>query len=247
MEIHRTSKTGPALEDAAYEIGGDSSTADTGIVKSTRSGEAFAYRGEMDRYAGEYAADVAHVGGDPIGAALLLFGHVDLGEIWDSDRKVLVGQPYDSHIEDLIDENTGEDWEITSGDSDYRYIDDMSRRGGMMYHEDDYHSVGGHFFTRPSVEENPEPYIEALLREPGAADAHLIEDRSVLEDLGFASEGEYKESMHSTETSTSPTAKREKLEEEGKDVIFFATGSKHNPFRTEFEIFVRPKRADARA
>jgi len=248
MDIHRTPKVGPALEDEAHDIGGDTGTADVGIVKSTTSGEIFAYRAESGLPPGEYAADVEPVGRAPLKAAWLLFDHVNLGDLWGSgSQKVLVAQPYEPTAEDLIDTHTPGSVEVISGVSEYMYIDDTSSRGGMMYHRDDFHNVGGTLFTRPAVQEDPGPYVEALLEQGGGADASLIEDPSALEALGFRREGKYVDSTGSAEPSRSLKKSREILEEEGKEVIFFATGSHHNPHRTKFQIWTRPEMSAARA
>jgi len=248
MDIHRTPKVGPALEDEAYEVGGDTSTGDVGIVKSTTSGEIFAYRAEAGLPTDEYAADVEPVSHSPIKAATLLFDHVNYGEIWGSDgRKALVGQPYDPTAEDLIGKHTKNSVEVISGVSEYMYIDDMSARGGMMYHKGDFQNVDGYLFTRPEVQEDPKPYIEALLEQGGPTDASLIEDTSALENLGFRRKGEYVDSTRGSEPSLSLSKSREMLEDEGKEVIFFATGGHHNPHRTKLEIWTRPKASGARS
>jgi len=240
MDIHRTKKTGPALEDEAHRLAEDPEAGDVGIVKSTESGEVFAYRGEKSR--GRYhSTRVESVDHNPEFAATVLFDHCHFGEVWGEDRRLIIGAEYRPHAEDMLDEHLPEGTDVVSGTDEYRYIDDMSRRGGMIYHESDFQLIGGTFHTRPAVQEDPEPYLEALLQSDPMPDAALIEDTSVLEDAGFEREGSYVSSMHSTETSTSPSEKREELSEEGLDVIFFATGSKDNPFRTKFEVWTRPK------
>lgn len=250
MDIHRTKKTGPSLEDKAHRLAEDPVAADVGIVKSTESGEVFAYRGEKIR--GRYVStEVESVDHSPESAAFVLFSHAWVGEVWNEDRRLIIGaELLDGDVQyaiDLVEDHLPEKTDVLVGSDEYRYIDDMSRRGGMIYHTSDYQEIGGTLHTRPAVQEDPEMYLEALLESAQFPDATLIEDTSVLEEAGFEPEGEYVSSMHSTETSTSPAEKREELAEQGLDAIFFATGSKGNPFRTKFEVWTRPTGEPARA
>lgn len=246
MDIHRTKKTGPALEDEAHRLAQDRDAGDVGIVKSTESGEVFAYRGEKSR--GRYTStEVESVDHNAESAAFVLFSHAWVGDVWNEDRRLIVGAEYRPHAVDLLEEHLPEGTDVICDSEEYRYIDDMSRRGGMIYHKSDYQQVGGTLYTRPAVQEDPEPYLEALLENYCLPDAMLIEDTSVLEDTGFEPEGEYVSSMHSTEDSTDPTEKRDELAQQGLDAIFFATGSKGNPFRTKFEVWTRPTGEPARA
>jgi hypothetical protein len=160
---------------------------------------------------------------------------------------MIIGGDYDSHLEGLMRDHLPESVGLVTGwDFDYRYIDDMSTRGGLIYKPGDYHRIGHHTsyeFTRPSVQEDPEPYIEALIRADETTHAVLLGSTAPLEERGFDLEGEYTSSMHSTETSTSPEKKREELSGEGFEVVIFTTGSKQNAFRTEFQVWARPEDA----
>jgi len=247
MEIRRSKNTDTDLLDEAHQLAEAHDEPNAGILKSTTSGEALAWKGEFHR--GRcISTDVESVEHSPVSAVLLLLDGGHLGEVWGEDHKMIIGGDYDSHLEGLMDEHLPENVDLETGwDSDYRYIDDMSRRGGMIYKPGDYHMVDNHEFTRPSVQEDPEPYIEALIHSDATTHAFLIDDRETLRDRGFELEGEYAESMHSTESSTNPEAKREELSEEGFEVVIFSTGGQHNPFRTSYEIWTRPERTGAYA
>lgn len=245
MDIHRTKKTGPSLEDEAHRLAEDPDAGDVGIVKSTESGEVFAYRGEKirGRYYSTRAESVDH---NPQSAATVLFNHCWFGEVWGEDRRLIIGAEHRPHAVDLLEEHLPEGTDVVSGTEEYRYIDDMSR-GGMIYHQSDYQQIGGTLHTRPAVQEYPEPYLEAILESGQFPDAMLIEDTDALRDAGFEPEGEYVSSMHTTESSTNANEKYEELSEKGVEAIFFATGSKGNPFRTKFEVWTRPENEPALA
>jgi hypothetical protein len=240
MDIRRSSSTETDLLDEAHALAEDTGEPNSGILKSTASGEALAWKGEFhrNRCIGTQVESVKY---SPVAAALLLLDGARFGEVWGEDYKLITGGDYDAHLEGLLAEHLPSNVKLETGwDSGYRYIDDMSRRGGLIYKPSDYHRLG-HRFTRPSVQEDPEPYIEALIRADQTIPAVLLGSTAPLEERGFDLEGEYTSSMHTTETNTSPEKKREELSAEGFEVVIFTSGSKQNPFRTEFQVWARPE------
>jgi len=150
MDIRRSSSTETDLLDEAHALAEDRDEPNTGILKSTASGEALAWKGEFHRNRC-ISTEVKPVKHSPVAAALLLLDGARFGEVWGEDYKLIIGGDYDPHLEGLFEEHLPSDVKLETGwDSGYRYIDDMSRRGGFIYKPSDYHRLG-HRFTRPSV------------------------------------------------------------------------------------------------
>lgn len=179
---------------------------------------------------------------EPKEAALNLLEHGHGAPLWPSgDDFVIITDPIEYEAACFANRHTPDHVTVCTAEDGYEIVDDFNRRGAMAYREKDvqYDQNGG-FITRPWAEENPEQYIEILTTSrtvPPLMHCKFLSSGDVKE-LGFEKHnGQYGNGFYRRSRNDNPGQIREKLEEEGHEVIFLVT--RDTPFETHWNTYIR--------